>query len=100
MDFRDWLQEDYYSLLGVSMMSTPVEINKAYKQKAKNCHPDIYPFNSKEWFQAEKKFKQLYQAREILLDPEKRRQYDNERQVIQDLYLASMCNSVYYNVTV
>jgi curved DNA-binding protein CbpA len=92
MDFREWLKDDYYNLLGISIDSTADEINKAYKQLAKMCHPDIFPLNSRERLKAEKKFKQVLQARETLLDPEKRSEYDDKRQILQDCYLFSMAN--------
>jgi curved DNA-binding protein CbpA len=95
MDFRDWLNDDYYNLLGVTLMSTPDEINKAYRSKAKNCHPDIFPLNSIERYQAEQKFKKILEARDTLLDSEKRNEYDNERQFMQDSYLAAMSNGYY-----
>lgn len=93
MDFRDWLNDDYYTLLGISQMASSEEINKAYKEKAKKCHPDIYPYNSIERFQAEQKFKKILHAKNTLIDNEKRNEYDAERQLYQDCYLSSMSNS-------
>ncbi|MEX1192577.1 MAG: J domain-containing protein [Brumimicrobium sp.] len=63
---------DYYKVLGVSKQATEKEIKAAYRKLARKYHPDLNP-NNKE---AEKKFKQLNEANEVLSDPEKRKKYD------------------------
>jgi len=63
---------DYYKVLGVSKNATKKEIKTAYRKLARKYHPDLNP-NNKE---AEKKFKQLNEAHEVLSDPEKRKKYD------------------------
>jgi curved DNA-binding protein len=63
---------DYYKVLGVSKKATEKEIKSAYRKLARKYHPDLNP-NNKE---AEKKFKQLNEANEVLSDPEKRKKYD------------------------
>jgi curved DNA-binding protein len=63
---------DYYKVLGVSKKATEKEIKAAYRKLARKYHPDLNP-NNKE---AEKKFKQLNEANEVLSDPEKRKKYD------------------------
>lgn len=63
---------DYYKVLGLDKSATEDDIKKAYRKLARKYHPDLNP-NDKE---AEKKFKQLNEANEVLSDPEKRKKYD------------------------
>ena len=63
--------KDYYEILGVEKGASKEEIRKAYKKLAKKYHPDI----SKEE-NAEEKFKEINDAANILLDDEKRKNYD------------------------
>jgi curved DNA-binding protein CbpA len=66
---------DFYKILNVSSSATDAEITSAYKKLALKFHPDRNP-NNKE---AEERFKELANAREALLDAEKRQYYDKER---------------------
>lgn len=88
MDTNKWLEDDYYHLLGVHQSSTNEEINKAYRLKAKQVHPDAYPLNSIERDLAEKNFKNLILARDTLLDPDKREEYNNQLLIQQQCYLS------------
>lgn len=63
---------DYYKILGLSKKATKNEIKAAYRKLARKYHPDLNP-NNKE---AEKKFKAINEANEVLSDPEKRKKYD------------------------
>jgi len=63
---------DYYKILGISKTATESEIKSAYRKLARKYHPDLNP-NNKE---AEKKFKEINEANEVLSDPEKRKKYD------------------------
>ena len=66
-------KQDYYNTLGVNRNASQAEIKRAYRRKAKQFHPDMNPQEKK---QAEKEFKRVTEAYEILSDPEKRAQYD------------------------
>lgn len=63
---------DYYQLLGVDRSASTEEIKKAYRKLARKYHPDLNP-NDKE---AEKRFKEINEANEVLCDPESRKKYD------------------------
>lgn len=63
--------KDYYKTMGVSRDATQDEIKRAYRKLARKYHPDV----SKET-DAEKRFKEVGEAYEVLKDPEKRAAYD------------------------
>uniref|UniRef100_A0A3B4AFF0 J domain-containing protein n=1 Tax=Periophthalmus magnuspinnatus TaxID=409849 RepID=A0A3B4AFF0_9GOBI len=64
---------DYYQVLGVQRESTAEDIKKAYRKLALRWHPDKNPDNK---IEAEKKFKELSEAYEVLSDANKRSLYD------------------------
>lgn len=64
---------DYYKVLEVDKKATESEIKKAYRKLARKYHPDLNP-NDKE---AERKFKELNEANEVLSHPENRKKYDS-----------------------
>ena len=63
---------DYYKIIGVDKKATESEIKKAFRKKARKYHPDLNP-NDKE---AEKRFKEINEANEVLSNPENRKKYD------------------------
>src|SRR3989338_9802701 len=63
---------DYYKLLGVDKNASESDIKKAYRKLARKYHPDLNPKNP----EAEKKFKEINEANEVLSDPENRKKYD------------------------
>ncbi|XP_004484216.2 dnaJ homolog subfamily B member 7 [Dasypus novemcinctus] len=64
---------DYYELLGVQRYATPEDIKKAYRKVALKWHPDKNPENKEE---AERRFKEVAEAYEVLSNDEKRDIYD------------------------
>ncbi len=72
MSQQDWLNKDFYKVLGVSQDASAQDIKKAYRAKAKKFHPDRNPGDKK----AESAFKEIGEAYGILSDPEQRKQYD------------------------
>jgi curved DNA-binding protein len=64
--------KDYYDILGVSRKADKKEIKRAFRQLAREHHPDVNPNNP----EAEERFKEINEAYEVLSDPEKRQKYD------------------------
>jgi DnaJ-class molecular chaperone len=69
---RSSASRDYYQLLGVSRDADEKAIKSAFRRLARKYHPDVNPGNK----EAEKKFKEISEAYEVLRDPRKRQQYD------------------------
>ncbi len=75
MAWRNAAAKDYYRILGVSPEAIPEEIKRAYRRLALENHPD----HNRGDRQAEERFKEISEAYGVLIDPEKRRQYDTFR---------------------
>lgn len=67
---------DYYDLLGVTQHASSAEIQRAYRERAKELHPDRNP-ERQDW--ATESFQQLNDAYRVLTDQELRRQYNDLR---------------------
>ena len=65
-------KRDYYEVLGVDKNASADDIKRAFRRKAKECHPDLHPDDK----EAEERFKELNEANEVLSDPDKRARYD------------------------
>ncbi len=72
MASQDWLDKDFYAVLGVAKDADESEIKKAYRKLAKKYHPDRNAGDA----DAEQKFKDVGEAHAVLSDPEQRREYD------------------------
>lgn len=75
MTGQDWLEKDFYQVLGVAKDADAVAIKKAYRKLARTLHPDHNPGDKS----AEEKFKQVGEAYSVLSDPKERVQYDQLR---------------------
>ena len=64
--------KDYYAVLGVPRTASQAEIKKAFRKLARQHHPDAKPGDTA----AERRFKEVNEANEVLGDPDKRKQYD------------------------
>lgn len=75
MSGQDWLEKDFYAVLGVPKDADAAAIKKAYRKLARTMHPDHNPGDAV----AEAKFKEVGEAYAVLSDPEQRQQYDQLR---------------------
>ena len=72
MASQDWVDKDFYKILGVAKDASDADIKKAYRKLARQHHPDTNAGN----VASEKKFKDISEAYSVLSDPDERQQYD------------------------
>src|SRR5512141_1453222 len=71
---------DLYSVLGLKPTASPAEIKRAYRRLARRFHPDINPGDPA----AAVRFREVSEAYETLVDPERRRRYDERGAVVEE----------------
>ena len=74
---REWFEKDYYQVLGVPKNAGQADVKKAYRKLAQRYHPDANPGDR----EAEDRFKEVSAAYDVLGDQEKRKQYDQVREM-------------------
>lgn len=77
MSTKDWLEKDYYAVLGVSKGASSDEIKKAFRKLARENHPDRHAGDKA----AESRFKEVSEAYDVLSDADKRKEYDEARKL-------------------
>jgi len=75
MASQDWVEKDFYKILGVTKDVSDADLKKAYRKLAKDFHPDRNPGNAS----AEARFKDISEAYDVLSDPTQRKEYDTIR---------------------
>ncbi len=74
---KEWLETDYYAVLGVQSDASEKEIKKAYRKLAQQYHPDTNAGDAA----AESRFKEVSEAYEVIGDAEVRKEYDHIREM-------------------
>lgn len=74
---REWVEKDFYKELGVTSDASKDEIKRAARKILADNHPDRNPGNT----EAEEKYKAASEAKEVLTDDAKRKEYDETRRL-------------------
>jgi len=74
---REWVEKDFYKVLGVSSDADDAEIKRVAKKLLAENHPDRNPDNPT----AEERYKEVGEARDVLTDSAKRKEYDETRRM-------------------
>lgn len=77
---REWVEKDFYKELGVAPGAKPEEIKRAARKLLAENHPDRNPGNRA----AEDRYKAVSEAKEVLTDEAKRKEYDETRRLFAD----------------
>ena len=75
MSTKDYLEKDFYKVLGVAKDASAADIKKAYRKLARTHHPDANKGDAA----AEERFKEISEAYDVLSDEKSRREYDEAR---------------------
>ncbi len=78
MSNQEYLEKDFYKILGVSKDASAADIKKSYRKLAQKLHPDANPGDQA----AEERFKEIGRAYGVLSDPKKRAEYDEARRLL------------------
>ena len=70
---REWVEKDFYKVLGVSSDAKEDEIKRVARKLLAENHPDRNPNNPA----AEERYKEIGEAKDVLTDPAKRKEYDD-----------------------
>ncbi len=76
---REWMDKDYYKILGVSKDASKEEIKRAYRKLAQKYHPDANKGDAT----AEARFKEISEAHSVLANDDKRAEYDQMRTFVE-----------------
>ena len=79
MSQREWVEKDYYAVLGVPAGASQSDIRKAYRKLAQKYHPDANRGDAS----AEERFKEVSQAYDVLGNTKKRKEYDQMREMLR-----------------
>lgn len=74
---KEWVDKDYYSILGVAKGASDKDIKKAFRKLAQQYHPDRNAGDAA----AEDRFKEINEAYDVLGDTETRKEYDHVREM-------------------
>ncbi len=74
---HEWIEKDFYKVLGVAKDASQKDITKAYRSLARQFHPDKNPGDTA----AEERFKEISAAYDVVNDPDRRKEYDELRRL-------------------